>query len=234
MHSPLILGVRTHEQAERLAHHQLVNTYELEGNLRSQVRLEGVFCFGGENEEGTVNNALSFINVLGKGGQNLDIKFKRWESVSTNDDRPCPRKEHTLTLIAKKAVAVLAGGIDQLGRWLDDVWLLDLVRLSWTKVSTSPSIGESIGYACPYLDFWQVTVPARLALSCTFTTDRWKRNGKRLYGCWRPKVPATRPRRRYLIRSCPPSRVCYQTRSFSPSRDSDVLMIDMMSASMNQ
>ena len=92
-----------------------------------------------------LNNDLAFINVLGKGGQNLDIKFKRWELISTNDDRPVPRKDHSFSVINKKAIAVLAGGIDQQGTWLTDVWLFDFVRLSWTRVTTSPSIPESIG-----------------------------------------------------------------------------------------
>jgi hypothetical protein len=52
--------------------------------VRNHVRLDGVFSFGGEDENGQLNNDLMFINVLGKAGQNLDIKFKRWELVGTN------------------------------------------------------------------------------------------------------------------------------------------------------
>lgn len=145
MLNPLIFGVHNQsDHNEKITHHQLLQTYEIEGNLRNHVKLEGVFSFGGENEHGTLNNELTFINVLGKGGQNLDIKFKKWESVATNDDKPCPRKAHTFNLINKKAIGVLAGGIDQQGGWLTDVWLFDFVRLHWTKINTTPSIEESI------------------------------------------------------------------------------------------
>lgn len=73
---------------------------------------------------------------MGKGGQNLDIKFKKWELVATNEDVPCPRKEHTFSMINKKAIAILAGGIDQKGNWLSDLWIFDFVKLSWSRIST--------------------------------------------------------------------------------------------------
>lgn len=93
-----------------------------------------------------MNNDLTFINVFGKAGQNLDIKFKRWELVTTNSDKPCPRKDHSFNMINKKGIAVLAGGIEDRGNWLADVWLFDFVRQLWTEVSTVPSVPESIGY----------------------------------------------------------------------------------------
>ncbi len=83
---------------------------------------------------------------MGKAGQNLDIKFKKWEVVTTNEDRPCPRKDHSFSIINKKAIAILAGGINQQGNWLADVWVFDFIRLLWSKVSTEPTIEESIGY----------------------------------------------------------------------------------------
>jgi hypothetical protein len=58
-----------------------------------------------------MNNDLIFINVFGKAGQNLDIKFKKWELVTTNNEKPCPRKDHSFNMINKKGIAVLAGGI---------------------------------------------------------------------------------------------------------------------------
>ena len=87
-----------------------------------------------------LNNDLLFINVLGKVAQNLDLKFKRWEVIATNEEKPCPRKDHSFNVINKKGIAIVAGGIGQYGGWLDDVWLLDLVRLHWTKVTTTPKI----------------------------------------------------------------------------------------------
>jgi hypothetical protein len=83
---------------------------------------------------------------MGKGGQTLDIKFKRWELVNTNEDRPCPRKDHSFDIINKKGLAVLAGGIGESGDWLTDIWLLDLIRLQWTRLATTPSIPEALGY----------------------------------------------------------------------------------------
>lgn len=94
--------------------------------------MEGIFSFGGEDENGTMNNDLTFINVFGKAGQNLDIKFKKWELVVTNSDRPCPRKDHSFNMINKKGIAVLTGGIEQKGNWLTDVWLFDFLRNIWT------------------------------------------------------------------------------------------------------
>jgi hypothetical protein len=43
-------------------------------------------------------------------------------------------------MINKKGIAVLAGGIDHYGNWLEDVWLLDFVRVTWTRISTAPTI----------------------------------------------------------------------------------------------
>jgi hypothetical protein len=87
-----------------------------------------------------VNNDLLFINVAGKINQNLDIKFKRWEVITVNEERPCPRKDHTFTIIKSRAIAVLAGGIEQYGNRLTDIWLFDLIRLSWIRVVTQPRI----------------------------------------------------------------------------------------------
>jgi len=72
--------------------------------------------------------------------QNLDIKFKRWELVQTNQDKPCPRKDHSFNVINKKAIAVLAGGIEEYGNWLSDIWLFDFLRLQWTYINTQPRI----------------------------------------------------------------------------------------------
>lgn len=66
------------ETNEKIAHHKIVHTYELETNIRNQIKLDGVFSFGGEDENGNLNNNLTFINVLSKVSQNLDIKFKKW------------------------------------------------------------------------------------------------------------------------------------------------------------
>jgi hypothetical protein len=48
---------------------------------------------------------------LGKVAQNLDIKFKKWEILTTNEEKPCPRKDHSFDIINKKGIAILAGGI---------------------------------------------------------------------------------------------------------------------------
>lgn len=81
-----------------------------------------------------------FMNVLGKNNQNIDVKFKKWEVLAINEDKPCPRKDHSFNMINKKGIAILAGGIDQNGTWLDDVWILDMVRLHWVRINTYPKI----------------------------------------------------------------------------------------------
>ena len=81
-----------------------------------------------------------FMNVLGKNNQNIDVKFKKWEVITINEDKPCPRKDHSFNMINKKGIAILAGGIDQNGTWLDDVWILDMVRLHWVRINTYPKI----------------------------------------------------------------------------------------------
>lgn len=88
---------------------------------------------------------MLFINVLGKVGQNLDLKFKKWEVVTVNEEKPCPRMDHSFNIINKRGIAVLAGGVDQYGERLTDIWILDLMRLNWSRVSTQPKIEESIG-----------------------------------------------------------------------------------------
>jgi hypothetical protein len=49
-------------------------------------------------------------------------------------------------VVNKKGYAILAGGIEESGNWIDDVWLFDLVRLHWSRVNTNPRIEESLGY----------------------------------------------------------------------------------------
>lgn len=87
-----------------------------------------------------MNNDILYMNVMGKNNQALDIKFKKWLNITINEERPCPRKNHSFNIINKKGVAILAGGIEQNGSWLHDVWMLDFTRWCWTKVSTLPSI----------------------------------------------------------------------------------------------
>jgi hypothetical protein len=82
---------------------------------------------------------------LGKVSQNLDLKFKKWEVVTVDEEKPSPRMDHSFTVINKRGIAVLAGGIDQYGERLDDIWILDLVRLNWSRVNAQPTIEESIG-----------------------------------------------------------------------------------------
>lgn len=83
--------------------------------------------------------------MLGKVGQNLDLKFKKWELVKVSEDRPCPRMDHSFSVVNKRGIAVLAGGIDQSGERLTDIWILDLIRMDWSRVSTQPRVEESIG-----------------------------------------------------------------------------------------
>lgn len=49
-----------------LSHHKLVNTSEVEPNLKILLKFDGVFCFGGENHEGEMNNEITFLNCIGK------------------------------------------------------------------------------------------------------------------------------------------------------------------------
>jgi hypothetical protein len=130
-----------------------------------------------------LNNDLLFINVLGKVAQNLDLKFKRWEVVPTNEERPSPRKDHSFNVINRRGIAILAGGIDQYGGWLDDVWLLDLVRLHWTRVTTIPKIEETLGYLFIYRELYRDTAHARWAVQSTSTTATLRRSGRRHSGC---------------------------------------------------
>ena len=183
--------------------------------------MEGVFSFGGENQQGVLNNNLTFINVLGKGGQNLDIKFKRWELVNTNDDKPCPRKDHSFNIINKKGIAVLVGGTDQQGTWLTDVWLFDFVRLTWGRVSTSPAIFESIGQFHLNIDRWQVTVLVHWAPQCICTTETWTRRGRRRFGVCKQTQRFTNQRRRYTQQNCHHLRVSCRTRRTCRSQKYD-------------
>ena len=147
LNSPLHFTLRHNcDIVEHLASHQVINTYEMEQPHRNQLRLDGIFSFGGEDEQGQLNNHLLFMNVLGKNNQNLDIKFKKWELVTTNEDKPVPRKDHSLCVLNKKGIAILVGGVDQWGQFLSDVWLLDLVRLQWRRVNSQPKIERALGY----------------------------------------------------------------------------------------
>jgi hypothetical protein len=46
--------------------------------MRNKIKLDGIFIFGGEDENGNLSNHLMFMNAMGKNNQNIDIKFKKW------------------------------------------------------------------------------------------------------------------------------------------------------------
>jgi hypothetical protein len=48
--NPLIFAVKNQaDTTELISHHKMVNTYEVEPVLRSRIKMEGVFSFGGED-----------------------------------------------------------------------------------------------------------------------------------------------------------------------------------------
>jgi len=120
-----------------------------------------------------------------------------------------------MTFINKKGVAVVAGGIDQFGRWLEDIWLFDFIRINWTRVNTSPSIPESVGYLLFYIVFWQATVLVQSAHVYTFTMEMLIKSGRRHSGCWRHKAMAIRRKRQYFLQNCPLSRASCQIKNCS-------------------
>lgn len=77
----------------------------------------------------------------------------------------------------------MAGGIDEYGGWLDDVWLLDLVRFHWTRVTTTPKIEDSLGYLFAYVALYQDTVPVQSEQQFISIMETCKKRGKKPFGC---------------------------------------------------
>lgn len=63
-----------------MSHHKLVNTNEVDQNLKMLLKYDGVFCFGGTNQDNVMHNNVTFLNCIGKENA-LDVRFQSWVEV---------------------------------------------------------------------------------------------------------------------------------------------------------
>jgi hypothetical protein len=103
--------------------------------VKQGLKYDGVFCFGGSDQEGRVGGELMHLDCVTKDSM-LDVRFQGWRLVETSStQRPQPRTHHTLNIINKKASILLMGGVDAHGKTLNDIWLFSLHKLEWTQIS---------------------------------------------------------------------------------------------------
>ena len=68
----------------------------------------------------------------------------RWERIDAqNFEEPCPRESHSTIFFENQNQLIVYGGMNGIKR-INDVWILNLHSLKWTKVNTSGAIARSM------------------------------------------------------------------------------------------
>jgi len=97
---------------------------------RSKLELEGVYFFGGRDEN-TPSNKLYVLKI----GQ----KVCEWTQPAISGKPPMARYGHSMNYYPSKEILIIYGGrndahyAENNNSYFDDVWILTLIKLSWTR-----------------------------------------------------------------------------------------------------
>ena len=118
------IKISRYETNEGRAHHQMISTLGEDKNFKINLRENnGIYMFGGEDGNGKLNGQLQILKIYTS--SDLDRKgVKNFETIKTLGEGPCPRKNHSMSLVAKKNCLVIIGGLDANTNPLSDVWLI--------------------------------------------------------------------------------------------------------------
>lgn len=120
------MGVKVtrYDTNEARVHHQLVSTLAEDKNFKINLRENnGIYLFGGEDGNGKMDSNLRILKIYTP--SDFDRKaVKSFEIVKTSGEPPCPRKNHSMSLVSKKNSIVVLGGLDVRTNPLSDVWLI--------------------------------------------------------------------------------------------------------------
>ena len=93
---------------------------------------DGIISFGGENNEGLVDNNLRIMRFSTNLFDPENLKLRKWDILKASGKKPCSRTSHSMNILPRKAQIVLIGGRNEQDFLLEDIWVYDLMELSWT------------------------------------------------------------------------------------------------------
>ena len=75
---------------------------------------DGIITFGGQNENGFLDNNLRIMRFYNHYISDVDdLKLRRWEILKVKGEKPCKRINHSMNILNKKAKIVMIGGKDE-------------------------------------------------------------------------------------------------------------------------
>lgn len=97
--------------------------------------LEGIFLFGGEDDDNVVHNQLKFCSEKNINydytGSNEKSNYIEFSDVGVVGSPPEPRADHSMNFLASKGLIIIIGGLNKKGIIYDDVWLVDILKMHW-------------------------------------------------------------------------------------------------------
>ncbi|KAK3241376.1 hypothetical protein CYMTET_48854 [Cymbomonas tetramitiformis] len=79
-----------------------------------------------------------------------------WTSPKTFGDIPSPRENHSATMISSSAMAVVGGWDGK--KWLNDIFILDVENMSWTRIRMDPAVLPPLSEHTTLLFDWRVAI----------------------------------------------------------------------------
>jgi hypothetical protein len=125
--------VLENERLNKVTYNIYKGSQLIEGKNSCKIKHEGIYLFGGSDEEYNINNDL-YILKIGK-------KPCEWTKLKLTCASPPPRINATLNFYNELNLLILHGGRnDKLkNSILFDIWLFDLENLFWINANTAPS-----------------------------------------------------------------------------------------------
>lgn len=110
-------------------------------SIKSKLKQEGVYIFGGINDEMNYSNGLYVIKLNKKPFDSILLK--------TNGVQPSPRSHSKINFYENTNLLILHGGKNNNlcdGVTFNDFWVLDLENFNWYKLNTNDGVSK---YNCP-------------------------------------------------------------------------------------
>ena len=101
--------------------------------LTKSVSKDGIYCFGGINAKGELNNNLMYFSI--------DTKTPNWNRVLTKGSPPAQRYLHTMEYCPELSCLVLFGGrkekidLKQKQFCFNDLWLFYIQSSQWQEIN---------------------------------------------------------------------------------------------------
>jgi hypothetical protein len=108
-------------------------------SIKRVIKNEGIYCFGGINDEGVCNNDLQFLN--------LNSNRLEWKFVETKGSQPHPRYLHSMDYLESLVSLVIFGGrknkpSDKDTYYFNDLWIFHIPTSHWGNVKIFGDVPE--------------------------------------------------------------------------------------------